>query len=81
LKHYVGYSASTSGKDRTPIAMSERMLREYYLVPFHNAIKNGAMTVMVNSADINGTPVHANYHILTEILKEEMKFDGFAVTD
>ena len=81
LKHYVGYSASTSGKDRTPIVMSERVLREYYLVPFHNAIKNGALTVMVNSADINGTPVHANYHILTEILKQEMKFEGFAVTD
>jgi len=81
LKHYVGYSASTSGKDRTPIAMSERVLREYYLVPFQKAINNGALTVMVNSAEINGTPVHANYHILTEILKQEMKFDGFAVTD
>ncbi len=81
LKHYMGYSFSTSGKDRTPILMPERLMREYYLVPFENAIKNGAMTVMVNSSEINGTPVHANYHILTEILKEELKFEGFAVTD
>jgi beta-glucosidase len=81
LKHYMGYSFSTSGKDRTPILMPERLMREYYLVPFEQAIKNGAMTVMVNSSEINGTPVHANYHILTEILKEELKFEGFAVTD
>jgi len=81
LKHYAGYSASVSGKDRTPILMPERLLREYYLVPFAEAIKNGAMTVMVNSTEINGTPVHADYHILTEILKHELKFEGFAVTD
>ncbi len=81
LKHYMGYSFSTSGKDRTPVLMPERLLREYYLVPFENAIKNGALTVMVNSTEINGTPVHADYHILTEILKEELKFEGFAVTD
>jgi beta-glucosidase len=81
LKHYVGYSFPTSGKDRTPVLMPERLLREYYLVPFANAIQNGAMTVMVNSTEINGTPVHANYHILTEILKGELKFNGFAVTD
>ncbi|MFM7023555.1 MAG: glycoside hydrolase family 3 N-terminal domain-containing protein [Flavobacteriales bacterium] len=81
LKHYVGYSYSVSGKDRTPILMPERLLREYYLVPFANAIKNGAMTVMVNSSEINGSPVHADYHILTEILKQELKFEGFAVTD
>ncbi len=81
LKHYVGYSFAFSGKDRTPILMPERLLREYYLVPFQNAIKNGAMTVMVNSTEINGTPVHADYHILTEILKQELNFQGFAVTD
>jgi beta-glucosidase len=81
LKHFVGYSHPFSGKDRTPVLMPERLLREYYLVPFQNAIKNGALTVMVNSTEINGTPVHADYHILTEILKQELKFDGFAVTD
>ncbi len=81
LKHYVGYSNSKTGKDRTPIQMSERELREYYLVPFQEAIKGGAMSVMVNSTEINGTPVHANHHILTDILKDELAFEGFAVTD
>jgi len=81
LKHYVGYSHPFNGKDRTPILMPERLLREYYLVPFQEAIKNGALTVMVNSSEINGTPVHMDYHILTEILKQELKFEGFAVTD
>ncbi|HVD98719.1 MAG TPA: glycoside hydrolase family 3 N-terminal domain-containing protein [Cytophagaceae bacterium] len=81
LKHYMGYSFSTTGKDRTPVLMPERLMREYYMVPFASAIKNGALTVMVNSTEINGTPVHANYHMLTEILKGELKFEGFAVTD
>ncbi len=81
LKHYMAYSASYTGKDRTPIALSERVLREYYLVPFEKAIQNGALTVMVNSGEINGTPVHIDHHILTDILKTELKFEGFAVTD
>ncbi|MDB5272025.1 MAG: bglX 4 [Chitinophagaceae bacterium] len=81
LKHYMGYSASYSGKDRTPILLPERILREYYLLPFAKAVENGAMTVMVNSGEINGKPVHIDYHIITEILKQELKFDGFAVTD
>lgn len=81
LKHFLGYSNSKTGKDRTPIQMSERELREYYLVPFKEVIKQGAMTVMVNSTEINGTPVHASKHILTDILKDELGFDGFAVTD
>ncbi|HEY8399994.1 MAG TPA: glycoside hydrolase family 3 N-terminal domain-containing protein [Cytophagaceae bacterium] len=81
LKHFVGYSNSRSGKDRTPIMMTERELREYYLVPFKSAIEKGAQTIMINSSEIDGVPVHADYHILTSILKEELKFDGFAVTD
>ena len=81
LKHFFGYSNSKTGHDRTPIQMSERELREYYLVPFQEAIANGALSVMVNSAEINGTPMHANYHLLTEVLKDELAFEGFAVTD
>jgi beta-glucosidase len=81
LKHFVGYSHPFNGKDRTPILMPERLLREYYLPPFQKAIDNGALTVMINSSEINGTPVHADYHILTEILKNEMKFQGFSVSD
>jgi beta-glucosidase len=81
LKHYMGYSFSFSGKDRTPILMPERLMREYYLPPFAAAIKAGAQTVMINSAEINGTPVHASKLILTDILKGELNFQGFAVTD
>ena len=81
LKHYVGYSFAFNGKDRTPILMPERLLREYYLVPFEKAIKQGALTVMINSSEINGTPVHADHHILTDILKTELNFQGFAVSD
>jgi beta-glucosidase len=81
LKHFMGYSFSFSGKDRTPILMPERLLREYYLPPFAEAIKAGAQTVMINSSEINGTPVHASKLILTDILKGELNFQGFAVTD
>ncbi len=81
LKHYVGYSFPYNGKDRTPVLMPERLLREYYLPPFEKAIQEGVLTVMVNSAEINGTPVHADKRILTDILKQELKFEGFTVTD
>lgn len=81
LKHYVGYSFPFNGFDRTPAYMSERTLREYFLPPFEAGIKAGAKTVMVNSAEVDGIPGHANYHLLTEILRYELKFDGFVVSD
>lgn len=81
LKHYMGYSMPLSGHDRTPAWIPERELREYFLPQFAEAIKNGAKTVMVNSAEINGVPVHASHHILTDILKNELQFQGFAVSD
>jgi beta-glucosidase len=81
LKHYVGYSAPNSGKDRTPAWITERMMRETFLPPFEDAVKAGAMTVMVNSGEVDGVPGHANYHLLTEVLKGEMKFKGFVVSD
>ncbi|MEY3843342.1 MAG: hypothetical protein RIR80_914, partial [Bacteroidota bacterium] len=81
MKHFLGYSMSLSGKDRTPIWLSEREMREYYLPTFQTAIQQGAKTVMINSADINGTPVHANYDILTTLLRKELGFKGVAVTD
>lgn len=81
LKHYMGYSMPLSGHDRTPAWIPERELREYFLPQFAEAIKNGAKTVMVNSAEINGVPVHANHHILTDILKDELNFQGFSVSD
>lgn len=81
LKHYIGYSFPFNGLDRTPAYMSERTLREYFLPPFEAGIKAGSKTVMVNSGEIDGVPGHANYRLLTEILKDELKFDGFVVSD
>lgn len=81
LKHYVGYGFPMSGKDRTAAWISERMLREYFLPPFEAGLLAGAPTVMVNSAEVDGIPGHANFHLLTEVLKGELKFDGFVVSD
>ena len=81
IKHFLGYQVSVSGKDRTPAFISDQALREYHLPPFKAAIDAGAKTIMINSGIINGVPVHANYHILTELLKEELNFKGLVVTD
>lgn len=81
LKHYVGYSFPLSGRDRTPAWIPENYMREYFLPPFEAAIKSGARTVMVNSAEVNGVPGHINKYLLTDVLKTEMKFDGFIVSD
>lgn len=81
MKHFLGYSMPLSGKDRTPAWISDRELREYFLPTFQTAISSGAKTVMINSGDINGTPVHANYDILTKLLRNELGFKGVAVTD
>lgn len=81
LKHYMGYSMPLSGHDRTPAWIPERELREYFLPQFAAAVKAGAKSVMVNSGEINGLPVHANKHILTDILKGELGFKGLVVSD
>lgn len=81
LKHYVGYSYPFNGKDRTPAWISERMLREYFLPTFEAGILAGSPTVMVNSSEVDGIPGHANYHLLTEVLKDELNFKGFVVSD
>ncbi|HEX9005681.1 MAG TPA: glycoside hydrolase family 3 N-terminal domain-containing protein, partial [Bacteroidota bacterium] len=81
LKHYVGYSFPISGKDRTAAWISERMMREYFLPPFEEAVKAGAPSVMVNSAEVDGIPGHANHHLLTDILRGEWQFKGLVVSD
>src|SRR5262249_17383498 len=81
LKHYMGYSLPLSGHDRTPAWIPEIYLREYFLPTFQAAVAGGAHTVMVNSAEINGTPVHASHHILTDILRGELGFQGLVVSD
>lgn len=81
MKHFLGYSYPLSGKDRTPAWIDERTLREYYLPTFETAIQSGAKTVMINSGELNGIPVHINKNILTGLLRDELKFTGVAVTD
>jgi beta-glucosidase len=81
LKHYIGYSGPTSGRDRTPALIPESTLREYYLPSFRAAVEAGARTVMVNSAEINGIPGHVNRYLLTDVLRNELKFDGLVVSD
>jgi beta-glucosidase len=81
MKHYMGYGTPFSGKDRTPAIISERQLREKHFAPYLEAIKAGALSVMGNSASINGMPVHASYELLTEWLKEDLNWDGMIVTD
>lgn len=81
MKHFLGYSMPLSGRDRTPAWIDDRTLREYYLPTFEEAIRCGAKTVMINSGDINGIPVHANASILTDLLRKELGFEGVAVTD
>src|SRR5690606_22131257 len=72
---------SFSGKDRTPAFVSEQALREYHLPAFKAAIDGGAKTVMINSGLINGIPVHANYNLLTKLLRDELGFKGVLITD
>ncbi|MEC8401458.1 MAG: glycoside hydrolase family 3 N-terminal domain-containing protein [Bacteroidota bacterium] len=81
LKHYLGYSTPWSGKDRTPAYIPERQLREIFLPPFAKAVEAGAMTVMVNSGEMNGIPTHVNRFVLTDLLRGELGFEGLAVTD
>ncbi len=81
MKHFLGYSVTLRGKDRTQAWVPERQLREYFLPTFKTAIDNGAATVMINSGEVNGIPVHANKWVLTDLLRDELKFEGLAVTD
>ena len=81
LKHYLGYGVPWSGKDRTPAYISPSDLREKHFAPYLAAIREGAASVMVNSASVNGMPVHANHELLTVWLKEQTGWDGVVVTD
>ena len=81
LKHYMGYGTPWTGKDRTPAYIAPSQLREKHFAPFLAAIREGAASVMVNSASVNGLPVHANRELLTTWLKEETGWDGVLITD
>jgi beta-glucosidase len=81
LKHFMGYSHTLSGKDRSPAWIPDNKLFEYHAPVFKSGIDAGALTVMVNSGEINGLPTHINKALLTDLLKNEWGFKGFVVTD
>jgi beta-glucosidase len=81
MKHFVGYSGTNSGRDRTPAWIPEKYMKELYLPSFKAAVEHGALTVMINSGVVNGIPGHINHHLITETLKNEWGFEGFAVSD
>ncbi len=81
IKHFIGYGVPASGKDRTPSYIPEIQLREYHLPAFAAAIKAGASSIMINSGEVNGIPVHADRHLLTDVLRGELGFTGVAVSD
>ena len=81
IKHYLGYGAAATGKDRTPAYIAPDDLREKYFRPFKECMQAGALTMMANSASINSVPVHASHEYLTEWAKEQLKWDGMTVTD
>ncbi|MCG8389240.1 MAG: glycoside hydrolase family 3 C-terminal domain-containing protein [Cytophagales bacterium] len=81
MKHFIGYSLPLTGKDRTPAYVPDNVLREYLLPPFERAVEAGVTTVMINSGEVNGVPVHASKYYLTTVLRDELGFEGVAVSD
>ncbi len=81
IKHYLAYGAPVTGQDRTPAVVNPAELREKYFRPFKDCFKAGALTLMANSASINGVPVHSSHEYLTEWCKEDLAWDGMVVTD
>jgi len=81
MKHFIGYSFPTSGKDRSSALIPDITLREFFLPSFEAAVKAGTKTVMVNSGEVNGIPVHANKYLLTYLLRKELGFKGVVISD
>jgi beta-glucosidase len=81
MKHFIGYSFPTSGKDRSSALIPDITLREFFLPSFAAAVKAGTHTVMINSAEVNGIPVHANKYLLTDVLRKELGFKGVVISD
>lgn len=81
LKHFIGYGTPFSGKDRSPAYIPEHTLRQHYLEPFRAAIEKGAVTVMLNSGSVNCVPGHIDKYLVNDVLKGEMGFKGFVISD
>jgi len=81
LKHFIGYGNPNNGKDRSTAKMTEYELRQYYLPPFKKSIETGALTIMLNSGSISGIPGHIDSHMINDVLKGELGFEGFVISD
>jgi len=81
LKHFIGYGNPNNGKDRSTAKMTEYELRQYYLPPFKKSIEAGALTIMLNSGSVNGVPGHIDSHMINDVLKGELGFEGFVISD
>jgi beta-glucosidase len=81
LKHYIGYSYPVNGLDRSEAYIPEKLLRDVFLPPFAAGVAAGSPTVMINSGNVNGIPGHMNGFYIDDILKGELKFEGFTVSD
>ena len=80
-KHFIGYGAAIGGRDYNTVNMSEPLLRNIYLPPFQAAVNSGAATVMTSFNEVNGIPVTGNEFLLKDVLRDELKFNGFTVSD
>ncbi|MCH8557507.1 MAG: glycoside hydrolase family 3 C-terminal domain-containing protein [Balneolia bacterium] len=80
-KHFIGYSATETGWNKTPVQIGIQELYEKHLPPFQAAFESGLMSIMISSSDLNGTPTHASYEIITELLREDLGFEGVVLTD
>ncbi|MEZ4829965.1 MAG: glycoside hydrolase family 3 N-terminal domain-containing protein [Bacteroidia bacterium] len=80
-KHFLGYSVPKSGWDRSPAEIPDQVLQEYFIPPFRAAVEAGVRTFMINGGEINGVPVHASRHLLTDVLRHQLGFEGVVVTD
>ena len=80
-KHFIGYGAGIGGRDYNTVNMSESLLRNVYLPPFKSALNSGAATVMTSFNEVNGVPVTGNEFLLKQVLRDELKFNGFIVSD
>jgi beta-glucosidase len=80
-KHFLGYGAAYNGKDRSPVIMSENYIRQILLPPFKKAVDNGLLGIMISSGAMNGVPCHSDYNLITKLLKEELNFKGFVISD
>ena len=80
-KHLLGGGASVGGCNHAPAELSERMVRSYFLPPFQAAIEVGCMTIMPGHNEVDGMPAHASKWLLTDVVKDELGFQGFYISD